>query len=171
MTDLGFTSADNNSALEKKFFSLQQYIAIFEGEFKKGLLRRWEIILNKFNKDKGKEYDFRDIEITLQRNVPTDTKTETDRALSLRSLLSDKTIIDMLPDDLDSTSELDKMKQQNEENMQTNLENMKNLGNKDYEVEEENEDVGKAQSRVDETEQPLQKDEQANTKPTSNIAG
>jgi SPP1 family phage portal protein len=171
MTDLGFTSADNNSALEKKFFSLQQYIATFEGEFKKGLLRRWEIILNKFNKDKGKEYDFRDIEITLQRNVPTDTKTETDRALSLRSLLSDKTIIDMLPDDLDSTSELDKIKQQNEENMQTNLENMKNLGNKDYEVEEENEDVGEAQSRVDKTEQSVQKDEQTNTKPTSNIAG
>lgn len=52
MTDLGFTSADNNSALEKKFFSLQQYIATFEGEFIKGLKRRWEIILNKFNKEK-----------------------------------------------------------------------------------------------------------------------
>lgn len=127
MTDLGFTAADNNSALEKKFFSLQQYIATFEGEFRKGLLRRWEVILNKFNKDKGKQYDFRDIEILLQRNMPTDTKTETDRALSLRGFLSDETIISMLPDDLDVQNELDKMKEQSKENMEMNLENMKSL--------------------------------------------
>jgi hypothetical protein len=31
--------------------------------------------------------------------------------------------------------------------------------------------VGEAQSRVDKTEQSVQKDEQTNTKPTSNIAG
>ena len=139
MTDLGFTSADNNSALEKKFFSLQQYIATFEGEFKKGLLRRWEIILNKFNKEKGKMYDFRDIQIELQRNVPTDTVSATDTALKLRSLLSDESVINLLPFSLDPQSELDKIKEQNETNMQNNLEVMKNLGNntnKDFEVKE-----------------------------------
>lgn len=124
MTDLGFTSADNNSALEKKFFSLQQYIATFEGEFKKGLLRRWEIILNKFNKDKGKHYDFRDIEVELQRNMPTDEATRTDIALKLRGLLSDKTVIDLLPLNLDSQSEIDKMDEQNQENIEKNLSNM-----------------------------------------------
>lgn len=128
MTDLGFTSADNNSALEKKFFSLQQYIATFEGEFKKGLLRRWEIILNKFNKEKGKHYDFRDIEITLQRNVPTDKGTETDRWLKLRGLLSDETVISNLPDDLDAQSELDKMELQNENNIEKNIKNMQKMG-------------------------------------------
>lgn len=128
MTDLGFTSADNNSALEKKFFSLQQYIATFEGEFKKGLLRRWEIILNKFNKDKGKHYDFRDIEIELQRNMPTDEATRTDIVLKLRGLLSDKTVIDLLPMNLDSQSEIDKMDLQNQENIEKNLENMSKMG-------------------------------------------
>lgn len=128
MTDLGFTSADNNSALEKKFFSLQQYIATFEGEFKKGLLRRWEIILHKFNTEKGKKYDFRDIEVRLQRNVPTDASTLTQTALSLRGLLSDKTIIDLLPFELDSQNELDKMELQNEENIQNNLKNMQLMG-------------------------------------------
>lgn len=127
MTDLGFTSADNNSALEKKFFSLQQYIATFEGEFKKGLLRRWEIILNKFNKDKGKHYDFRDIEVTLQRNVPTDKGTETDRWLKLRGLLADETVISNLPDDLDAQSEIDKIKNQDKENMENNIKNMKSM--------------------------------------------
>lgn len=128
MTDLGFTSADNNSALEKKFFSLQQYIATFEGEFKKGLLRRWEIILNKFNKDKGKHYDFRDIEVELQRNMPTDEATRTDIALKLRGLLSDKTVIDLLPLNLDSQNEIDKMDLQNQENIEKNLSNMAKMG-------------------------------------------
>ena len=135
MTDLGFTSADNNSALEKKFFSLQQYIATFEGLFKKGLLRRWEIILNKFNKDKGKQYDFRDIEIELQRNVPTDTSTATDIALKLRGLLCDKSVIDMLPQNLDAQSEIDKMNTQNEENIKRNMENINNIKNNDGKVD------------------------------------
>ena len=142
MTDLGFTNADNNSAIEKKFFGLQQYIATFEGEFKKGLLRRWEIILAKFNKEKGKNYDFRDIEIKLQRNIPADTASLTTTVMSLRGLLPDSTIIDLLPFDLDAQNELDKMSKQNEKNMQENIENMKAIGNDNknsqFEIDEEN---------------------------------
>lgn len=175
MTDLGFTSADNNSALEKKFFSLQQYIATFEGEFKKGLLRRWEIILNKFNKEKGKQYDFRDITITLQRNIPTDTKSETERAKGLRGLLSDETVISMLPDDLDAQSEIDKMKNQNEENMLTNMQNIqKTKQNTEFEVKQKDkvgeENVEISQSKDDGTKEVLSKNQSANTKsPTGNI--
>lgn len=165
MTDLGFTSADNNSALEKKFFSLQQYIATFEGEFKKGLLRRWEIILNKFNKDKGKQYDFRDLTITLQRNIPSDETSLTTNALKLRGLLSDETVINMLPYDLDSNSELEKMKNQNEENMEKNLENMKKLGNSQYEIKEGGgDDMGLPQQAGNKVKKDIPKDKQTNTK-------
>lgn len=128
MTDLGFTSADNNSALEKKFFSLQQYIATFEGDFLEGLTRRWRIILGKFNKEKGKSFDFRDIEVKLNRNLPSDETAMTTNALKLRGLLSDETIINLLPQDLDATSELAKMDLQNEENIQKNLEQMQAMG-------------------------------------------
>lgn len=177
MTDLGFTSADNNSALEKKFFSLQQYIATFEGLFKKGLLRRWEIILNKFNKEKGKQYDFRDIEIELQRNIPTDTNSATDIALKLRGLLSDKTVIDLLPQNLDAQSELDKIKKQNEENMQINLETMKETGNTQeqnsnskYEIETQKAGGKNARNMEiprqenSESKENISKDKQPNTK-------
>lgn len=128
MTDLGFTSADNNSALEKKFFSLQQYIATFEGLFLQGLKRRWEIILNKFNKDKSKHYDFRDIEIKLNRNVPSDRATDVTNALKLRGLLSDETVINALNMDLDAKNELEKMDLQNQENIEKNLEQMQKMG-------------------------------------------
>lgn len=128
MTDLGFTSADNNSALEKKFFSLQQYIATFEGNFLEGLTRRWKIILEKFNKEKGKTYDFRDIEIKLNRNLPSDKATDITNALKVRGLLPDETVINLLNLDLDATSELAKMDLQNEENIQKNLEQMQMMG-------------------------------------------
>nr|DAV69977.1 MAG TPA: PORTAL PROTEIN [Caudoviricetes sp.] len=128
MTDLGFTSADNNSALEKKFFGLQQYIATFEGDFLEGLTRRWRIILEKFNKEKGKTYDFRDIEVKLNRNLPSDRATDITNALKVRGLLSDETVINLLNLDLDATSELAKVDLQNEENIQKNLEQMQMMG-------------------------------------------
>ena len=128
MTDLGFTSADNNSALEKKFFGLQQYIATFEGDFLEGLTRRWRIILEKFNKEKSKTYDFRDIEVKLNRNLPSDTATTITNAMKIRGLVSDDTVINLLGLDLDSTSELAKMDLQNEENIQKNLEQMQMMG-------------------------------------------
>lgn len=133
MTDLGFTSADNNSALEKKFFSLQQYIATFEGDFLEGLTRRWKIILEKFNKEKGKTYDFRDIEIKLNRNLPSDKATDITNALKVRGLLPDETVINLLNLDLDATSELAKMDLQNEENIQKNLKQMQMMGQTEVE--------------------------------------
>ncbi|MDO4282357.1 MAG: phage portal protein [Clostridia bacterium] len=149
MTDLGFTSADNNAALEKKFFSLQQYIATFEGEFKKGLLRRWEIILNKFNKDKGKKYDFRDIEVKLQRNIPSDETSKTANAMKLRGLISDETVISMLPYDFDAKNELTKMDEQNKENIKKNLENMKNNASNQNDKFEIKDKVGDTDGNMD----------------------
>lgn len=128
ITDLGFTNADNASALDRKFFALEQMITQADKQFKKALLRRWETIIDRINKRKNKQYDFRSIKIDLQRNLPTDKDTETTRALKLRGLLSDESIIDMLPDDFDSISELQKMDKQNQQNIEKNLENMSKMG-------------------------------------------
>lgn len=146
MTDLGFTSADNNSALEKKFFSLQQYIATFEGDFLEGLIRRWRIILEKFNKEKGKTYDFRDVEVKLNRNLPSDKATDITNALKVRGLLPDETVISLLNLDLDATSELAKMDLQNEENIQKNLEQMQMMGQ--AEVKQNNQQVESKDDKV-----------------------
>lgn len=127
ITDLGFTNADNASALDRKFFALEQMITNADRQFKKAILRRWETIIDRINKRKNKQYDFRSIKIDLQRNLPTDKYTETDRALKLRGLLSDESIIDMLPDDLDATSEIEKMDIQNQENIEKNLGNMSKM--------------------------------------------
>ena len=172
ITDLGFTNADNASALDRKFFALEQMITSADKQFKKALLRRWETIIDRINKRKHKQYDFRSIKIDLQRNLPTDKGTETDRWLKLRGLLPDQTIIDNLPDDLDSISELEKMKEQNEENIQKNIEKKKKLGqeNEQYEMKD-NKEVGDTDGNVEvsqstnaESKKDIQQDKQANTK-------
>ena len=69
LTDLGFTNADNASALDRKFFALEQMITDADKHFKQAILRRWETIIDRINKRKHKSYDFRSIKIDLQRNI------------------------------------------------------------------------------------------------------
>lgn len=107
-TDLGFSKADNASAIDRKFFALEQTIALAVKLFAKGLTRRWELIFNHINEKNDKDYPFREVKTTLYRNLPTDKYTDTERAISLRGLLSDETCISFLPDELDPTNEIQK---------------------------------------------------------------
>lgn len=128
VTDQGFTNADNASALEKKFFPLDQVLQQADKLFEKELLRMWEMITSRINLKKNTEYDFRDIEIILTRNLPVNNQEIVDNWLKLRGLLSDKTVIDHLPYNLDSESELTEMDLQNEANIEKNMENMQKMG-------------------------------------------
>lgn len=88
----------------------------------------WKIITDRINLKKNTEYDFRDIEVILTRNLPSNNQEIVDNWLKLRGLLSDKTVIDHLPYDLDSESELAEMDMQNEANIEKNIENMQKMG-------------------------------------------
>ena len=94
--------------------------------------------------------------------MPTDKASETDRWLKLRQILSDETVISNLPDNLDATSELEKVKEQNESEIQSNV---NNINNKEYEVEDT--DVGSTRQENEETETDISKTEQADTVETS----
>ena len=128
VNDLGFTNADNSSALEKKFFPLEQSITYLDKSVRKELLAMWEAFTTRINLKKGTKYDFRNLKIKLQRNMPTDKKAETDRALSLRGLVCDETVINLLPDELDASSEIEKMKTQSEENLEANMKKIESFG-------------------------------------------
>ena len=165
VTDQGFTDADNAAALEKKFFPLEQVLQQADHLFKKELLRMWEMITDRINLKKNKEYDFRDIEVILKRNLPTDTTSVTEAWLKLRGLLSDKTIISHLPFDLDAEAELAEIKEQEKENIQENLENIVKSGQSDNrKVGDTNEGVGVSRPANEEVENSISKDEQTNSK-------
>lgn len=163
VTDQGFTNADNAAALEKKFFPLDQALQQADKSFKKELLRMWEMITNRINLKKNMQYDFRDIEVILVRNLPQNNKEVADNWLKLRGLLSDKTVIDHLPYDLDSESELAEIDSQNEANMQKNMENIEKMTqNNSQEVGDAN--VGISRQKDDRIKTDIQQDKQANAK-------
>ena len=145
VTDQGFTDADNAAALEKKFFPLEQVLQQAHHLFRKEYLRMWEMITARINLKKNKEYDFRDIDVILIRNLPTDTESLTNAWLKLRGLISDKSIISHLPFGLDAESEIAEMDKQNEENIQKNLQQMQMMGQ--AEVEQDNKE-GKQDDKV-----------------------
>ena len=175
VTDQGFTDADNASALEKKFFPLDQILQQADKLFEKELLRMWEMITARINLKKSTTYDFRDIEIILTRNLPNNNQEIVDNWLKLRGLLSDKTVIEHLPYELDSESELAEVDLQNQANMQKNLENMKQIGketsNKDdnsqFEVKAGDTDVEISRQEDDGAKTNIQQDKQADTKKTT----
>ena len=78
---------------------------------------------------KNKKFDFRDILITINTSIPTDDNEVAQMWLTLRGLISDETIIENLPFDLDAESEIKKMKEQSEENMEEAVERAKEFKN------------------------------------------
>lgn len=129
ITDEGFTNADSNKALMKKFFGLQTSQQETIKALQKELLRMWENLTDRINQEKNRKFDFRDIQITINTSIPTDDNEVTAMWLTLRGLISDETIIDHLPLDLDTESELRKIKEQSEENMERAVERAKEFGN------------------------------------------
>lgn len=117
VTDEAFINADSNKALMKKFFGLQTSLQEAIKSMQKELLRMWENIIQRINEKKGTKFDFRDLSIEIQTNIPTDEKEAIEMWLSLRELLSDETIISNLPLNLDVESELKKKKDEEQENM------------------------------------------------------
>lgn len=110
MTDEAFANADNASALGYKLYALDQYSAYADRIFKKAYLRMWEIITNRLNL-KGGSFDFRDIDITMQRNLPTDRDKSVDRAVKMKNsgLFSDETCLAESQIEVDPADEIKKV--------------------------------------------------------------
>ena len=126
--------------IERSFFPLEQVLTRADKLFKRELLAMWENIVGRINLKKGTEYDFREIQIELERNLPTDKDSMVDMALKLREVLSDETIMNMLPLDIDVESELAKKQEEAEANFQENMEMIKKQSNN---LQNDNENEGK----------------------------
>lgn len=135
--DLGFTNADNASAIDRKFFSLVMMTIEIISKFTQGYKRRWELIINRINLKKNTNFDFRDISVDLPANLPANESEVIDMWLKLRGLASDETITERMGLGLDYTNEQNKIDEQNKKNIQNNYNNLKEgtkKDNKKYEV-------------------------------------
>lgn len=143
VTDLGFTKADNASAIDRKFFNLEQMTIDIVNQLIMAYKRRWELIFNRINLKKNTKYDFRDIKIELQKNVPANESEVVDSWLKLRGLVSDSTIIERLPYGLDALVEKDKMEEQEQSQLEKDIYKQDQFNEVNAKYEKEPEDIGK----------------------------
>ncbi len=120
LTDEAFSNADNASALGYKLYALDQYSAVADRVFRKGYLRLWEIITARLNQladplNRGKKvFDFRDVSVVMQRNIPTDRDKNIERAVKLKQsqLTSHQTALDEAGLELDALEELGRLEEE-----------------------------------------------------------
>lgn len=134
------TKEKTATEIERSFFPLEQVLTRADKLFKKELLAMWENIIGRINIKKNTQYDFREIQIELERNLPTDKDSVVAMAMQLREVLSDETILRMLPFDIDVESELAKKEEEAQENFNENMNMIKNQRNNTQNIEENKEE-------------------------------
>lgn len=107
---------NSGEALKYKLLGMENATAIKEREFKHGLEQRIKLIVNFLNL-KGQSFNDTDITMTFTRNMPTNTTDLVDTVTKLKGMLSDQTLLSQLPFVEDVQNELELLKQQNQDSL------------------------------------------------------
>ena len=103
-------------AIRYRLTGMETRAGKIEGEMKKALQRRVEIICGIASLKLGEEV-FRDIEIEFKRNVPEDITATINMINSLKGSVSDATLLSQLPFISDVNEELEALQEQKQANM------------------------------------------------------
>lgn len=103
-------------AIRYRLTGMETKAAKIEGEMKKALQRRIELICGVASLKLGEEV-YRDIQITFSRNIPVDDTSIINMVNSLHGVVSDATLISQLPFVQDVNAELEAVQKQKQENM------------------------------------------------------
>lgn len=155
-SDLAFNSTDlNASAIDRKFYIMNMATANVVSQLKKAYLRRWELVFERINLKKGTNFDFRDINIDIPKNLPANDDERIDSMLKLQNILSLQTIIEKLG--YNYIDEKNKKDSEAEDNMLSNIERMQMLQMNGADVEDNTiqEQTGKEEINTQKTDDEL----------------
>ena len=127
-------------AIQYRLCGMENKAGAIEGEMKKALQRRVEIICGIASLKLGEEV-FRDIQITFKRNIPDDLTTSVNVVNGLRGLVSDETLLEQIPFVTDVPQELEKLGAQKQSNIDLYGGGLFNASEDDSE-EDEKEETG-----------------------------
>lgn len=102
-------------ALRYRLLGFENVASSIEANMRKALQKRIELITTILNL-KGGDSMWRDIKIQFTRNLPVNVEETTNIVNSLRGLVSDETLLTLLPFITDAEAELEKLKAQKEVN-------------------------------------------------------
>ena len=103
-------------AIRYRLTGMENKAGIIEGEMKKALQRRVEIICGIASLSLGEEV-FRDIQIDFKRNIPEDLTSLMNVVNAMKGTVSDSTLLGMLPFVDDVNAELEAVQEQKQANM------------------------------------------------------
>lgn len=112
MSDENFAGNASGVAIKYKLIGLELIRSRKERGFKKGLQHRIELIAGMLKMKNVADVDFRDISITFTANIPADVKSQADMVKELYGLVSQKTLLSLLPFITDPKAEMDELKQE-----------------------------------------------------------
>lgn len=103
-------------ALRYRLLGFENVASSIEANMRKALQKRIELLCEILNL-KGGEAMWRDVKIQFTRNLPVNVEETTNIVNSLRGLVSDETLLSLLPFINDPTAEMEKIKEQQEAHM------------------------------------------------------
>ena len=136
MSDENFASNASGIALKFKLMGLENVTGIKESKFKKGLLRRIELLCNFLKIKSNFDYDFTDIEPIFTRNRPINEVEVSQMMRDLTGILSEDTLLAMHPAVTDVEAEKER-KRLDEENTYNNYDSLLSLNNEIGDEDEE----------------------------------
>lgn len=132
MSDEAFAGNASGVAIKYKTMPMENLVAVKERKFKKGLQKRIELIFSIISL-KGSAHDWRGIDITFTRNLPTNEPEIAQMISTLDGIVSNSTLLSQLPFVENVDDELDKLKTQKEENMAAFYNETENFDNEQEE--------------------------------------
>jgi SPP1 family phage portal protein len=118
MSDENFASNASGVAMQYKLAGLNYKAATKEALFKKGLLRRIELICNIINITSSEPIDIiQDVSIKFTRNTIDNLQEQADLANKVANLISKESTIELLRDIIDPEQEKVRVKEEKEANM------------------------------------------------------
>lgn len=120
LNDEAFAGNSSGVALQYKLLPMRNMAANKERKFTQALRRMYQIIFSvgRVLPESQKEA-WRDLEFTFKRNLPEDISNDASIAQSLRGMVSQETLLKILPFVDDPKEEMKRLKQEKIDNMQT----------------------------------------------------
>ena len=116
MSDDSFSGNASGVAIKYKLIGLEQIRSRKEREFKKSLQRRIELIANVLRLKSQPAIDFRDVEMQFTANIPANVQELAQIVTSLDGVVSQKTLLGLLPFIENPAEEMDELTKENNPN-------------------------------------------------------
>ncbi len=112
LSDENFAGNSSGVGLQFKLTTLENKISVKESKFKKGLMKRIELISHFLGIKKGDEYKYIDVEPAFTRTKPQNELEIADIMMKLTGILSEETIISLFPKITDAQAELNRKREE-----------------------------------------------------------